>query len=435
MAQHDTQDARLASLLRAAVAARGARDPAAEMRALRNVLALDPANPSALNALGMLALGTRDFAAADSHFTAAANADPAAPPLWLNVANARRQRGDTEGERTALHRILQIDQRHLMATLRLAELHERLGELPQAGVRWGAVLAIVQMMPEAPAALEPIIAHAQRFVLERSAAFGEAVDAGLAPARAAIDPSERRRFDACIDTLLGRRRIYVNECHGMRFPFLPADEFFDRRLTPWLTKIEAQTDAIRAECAALLRGGDAGFEPYVAMDAGTPENIWSGLDHSLDWSAFYLLRYGKREDAAQAACPITTAALDAMPLNDMPGRGPTAFFSILKPRTRLPAHSGVSNARATVHLPLIVPPGCGFRVGGETRKWVEGHAFAFDDTIEHEAWNDSDQLRAVLIFDAWNPHITPVEQDLLRRFFMVADASGHDPGGAATIAD
>ena len=435
MAQYDTRDARLASLLRTAVAARGARDPAAETRALRDVLALDPANPAALNALGMLALGARDFAAADVHFTAAANADPAAPPLWLNVANARRQRGDSEGERAALHRVLQVDQRHLMATLRLAELHERLGELSQAGARWGAVLAIVQMMPETPAALEPVVAHAQRFVLERNAAFGDAIDEGLADARATIDTADRRRFDACIDALLGRRTIYANECHGMRFPFLPADEFFDRRLTPWLTKIEAQTDAIRRECAALLRGGDAGFEPYVVMDAGTPENKWSGLDHSLDWSAFYLLRYGKREAAARAACPVTAATLDTMPLNDMPGRGPTAFFSVLKPRTRLPAHSGVSNARATVHLPLIVPNGCGFRVGGETREWVEGHAFAFDDTIEHEAWNDSDQLRAVLIFDIWNPHITPVEQTLLRQFFRVADTSGHDPGGSTRVAE
>jgi aspartate beta-hydroxylase len=111
------------------------------------------------------------------------------------------------------------------------------------------------------------------------------------------------------------------------------------------------------------------------------------------------------------------------------------FFSILKPRTRLPAHTGVSNARAIVHLPLIVPPSCGFRVGGETREWREGEAFAFDDTIEHEAWNDSDQPRVVLILDVWNPHLTGIERDLLTRYFDVADASGFDPAALASVAD
>ena len=74
---------------------------------------------------------------------------------------------------------------------------------------------------------------------------------------------------------------------------------------------------------------------------------------------------------------------------------------------------------------VIVPPGCGFRVGGETREWQEGTAFAFDDTIEHEAWNDSDELRAVLIFDVWNPHMTTSERELLLRYFASADASGY----------
>ena len=59
-----------------------------------------------------------------------------------------------------------------------------------------------------------------------------------------------------------------------------------------------------------------------------------------------------------------------------------------------------------MHLPLIVPPGCGFRVGSETREWVPGKAWVFDDTIEHEAWNLSDVPRGVLIFDIWNPFLT-----------------------------
>jgi len=58
-------------------------------------------------------------------------------------------------------------------------------------------------------------------------------------------------------------------------------------------------------------------------------------------------------------------------------------------------------------LPLIVPPNCRFRVGATTRQWRVGEAFVFDDTIEHEAWNGSDELRVVLIFDVWPPALGP----------------------------
>ena len=67
------------------------------------------------------------------------------------------------------------------------------------------------------------------------------------------------------------------------------------------------------------------------------------------------------------------------------------------------------NTRLICHLPLIVPPGCGFRVGNETREWEEGKLLIFDDTIEHEAWNESDQDRVVLIFDIWRPELSEAD--------------------------
>jgi aspartyl/asparaginyl beta-hydroxylase (cupin superfamily) len=98
----------------------------------------------------------------------------------------------------------------------------------------------------------------------------------------------------------------------------------------------------------------------------------------------------------------------------MPGKAPTVMFSVLQPRTAIPPHTGSTNARVTVHLPLVVPPGCRFRVGGETREWREGEAWAFDDTIEHEAWNDSDSPRAILILDVWNPLLSEAERAVVR---------------------
>ena len=103
--------------------------------------------------------------------------------------------------------------------------------------------------------------------------------------------------------------------------------------------------------------------------------------------------------------------------------------AFLKPKTRIPAHVGVSNTRLVVHVPLIVPQGCGFRVGNETREWIPGKAWIFDDTIEHAAWNDSDKLRVVLIFDVWNPLLTPPERAMITAMTAGMNAFAGKSGG------
>jgi aspartyl/asparaginyl beta-hydroxylase (cupin superfamily) len=163
------------------------------------------------------------------------------------------------------------------------------------------------------------------------------------------------------------------------------------------------------------------------MDAGTPDSHWTPLDQNMDWGACFLWEYGQPNRQVIERCPRTAEVIASIPGATIPGRAPNAFFSLLRPRTRIPPHTGVTNTRAIVHLPLIVPEGCGFRVGGETRSWVEGQPLAFDDTIEHEAWNDSDSLRAVLILDCWNPHLTEAERQIITRYFDAADSAGYNP--------
>ncbi len=395
------------------------------------VLKAQPDQPHAQNGLGMIALSQQRYADAAMHFRRAAIADGREPALWINVARAAREMDDVDGEKAALDAALAIDQRHFMARLRKAELHEREGERGAAAEAWNAVVSLASQIEDLPAPLVERVSHGRRFVSDHAEALGTAIEARIAVARDALSLPERRRFDVCLDAMLGRRRIYANECHGAAFPFLPADEFFAQSLFPWARALEAQTNAIRDEFRALASSSDAPLRPYVAMDAGTPDSKWTPLDHNLDWGAIFLEEYGARNLPLGAKCPATVSALDAIDRFDPPGRGPTIFFSLLKPKTRIPPHTGVSNMRAIVHLPLIVPVGCGFRVGGETRLWEEGHVFMFDDTIEHEAWNDSDALRAVLIFDVWNPHITFAERTLIRAMFEASDASGLGPARPA----
>jgi aspartyl/asparaginyl beta-hydroxylase (cupin superfamily) len=178
---------------------------------------------------------------------------------------------------------------------------------------------------------------------------------------------------------------------------------------------------ILAELQAILADPQAELTPYISLPPGVPANIWSGLDKSLDWGAFHLWKEGERFDEACARAPRTAALVESLPICLIKGRAPNVFFSILKAGSHIPAHTGVTNVRSVVHLPLIVPNGCEFRVGGETRTWVEGEAFAFDDTIEHEAWNRSDQDRAVLIIDAWNPYLSDHERAMICGFYAAAD--------------
>ncbi|MFL6763879.1 MAG: aspartyl/asparaginyl beta-hydroxylase domain-containing protein, partial [Sphingomicrobium sp.] len=111
----------------------------------------------------------------------------------------------------------------------------------------------------------------------------------------------------------------------------------------------------------------------------------------------------------------------------VPGASPNAMFSLLAPKTRIPPHVGVSNARLVCHLPLVVPEGCWFRVGDETRLWERGKAFVFDDTIEHEAMNPSDELRVVFIFDVWHPDLSEDERGAVAAL-IGADADSAQPG-------
>jgi len=384
-------------------------------------LRIRPDHPIALNMLGMEALAGNDAAVAKAHFEAATRADPKATALWLNLAKACRLLNDDAGEKAALESSLETDQRNLMSLIRLAELHERRGELAEATPRWAGVSALSREHSNPGPELSAIFDHARDFIAKRSQQLSDAIGQGLE--RDFADASERdlRRVSAAIDVMLGRRRVYTNECFGMHYPFLPADEFFDRDHFPWLSELEAQTDVIKAELIELLSSGDAGLSPYVEMPPGTPENKWSGLNNNKAWSALHLWRDGVRVEEACARAPKTAKIVEKFPLAGIPNRTPTVFFSILEAGKHIPPHTGVTNTRAIIHLPLIVPPGCAFRVGGETREWREGEAFAFDDTIEHEAWNRSDQDRAVLILDCWNPHLSDHERAMICRMFSIAD--------------
>ena len=385
------------------------------------VIAIDEEEPNARNWLGADALARTDAGAAAVHFEIACKRQPRERSHWINLASARRALGDSTNERAALEQALRIDQTDLLALVRMAELHERLGEAAPAAERWAAVLAISSTIGNPSPEFAGILAHAKTYVAERQRRLIDVVDEALDVELAEASIRDRRRMRAAADAWLGKRPIYTNHCEGLHYPFLPADEFFDREHFPWLGQLEAATPTILAELEAILADPEPGLTPYISLPPGVPTNKWSGLDKSLDWGAFHFWKEGERFGEACARAPRTAALVESFPMCRIEGKAPNVFFSILKAGSHIPAHTGVTNVRSVVHLPLIVPEGCEFRVGGETRAWVEGEAFAFDDTIEHEAWNRRAHDRAVLIIDAWNPYLSGHEQAMICRMYDAAD--------------
>ena len=386
-----------------------------------------PAEAVRLNSQGMIALRAGRFAEAERLFLAATGHDALASSLWLNVATARRAQGDDAGELQALNAAIDCDGRDFTGWLRKAQLYQRTGENSEALAAWSGVLQLAAQIDNLSSEVNSALQVGRDFVSKARERISEAVGSHLPRLQFSMDETEFRRSTAFVDLALGQRRAYNNECEGLYYPFLPADEFFDRRHFNWMPDIEAVTADIRTELENLLLDPNDELRPYVRMNKGLPENKWTGLDHSLDWGACFLWEYGQPNQPVLDRCPKTAEALGKLPLAKIPGRSPSAFFSILKPKTRIPPHTGVTNTRAIIHLPLIVPAECGFRVGGEVREWREGIAFGFDDTIEHEAWNNSEEMRAVLIFDVWNPHLTISEQRLISGYFEAADQSGFNP--------
>jgi aspartyl/asparaginyl beta-hydroxylase (cupin superfamily) len=115
-------------------------------------------------------------------------------------------------------------------------------------------------------------------------------------------------------------------------------------------------------------------------------------------------------------------AITGVPLARIPQRSPSVLYSQLRAGAHIPAHNGFVNTRLIGHLPLVVPGKCRFRVGNDVREWQDGRAWIFDDTINHEAWNDSDRTRVILLFEIARPELTDEENRLVAALFEGIDA-------------
>jgi len=169
---------------------------------------------------------------------------------------------------------------------------------------------------------------------------------------------------------------------------------FDRRSFPCTGPLEARWRGIRDECRRVLDARDR--LPLLRTLSRDNQRIAAGDD----WKVFVFHGFGYRSKLNCAACPETAAVLDAIPGLE------NAWFSVLAPHARIPAHRGISKGLVRCHLALIVPrerERCSLRIAGREVFWDEGKCLVFDDMNEHSVRNDTDEERAVLLLDVHRP--------------------------------
>lgn len=272
------------------------------------------------------------------------------------------------------------------------------------------------------------IERAQAAITAATRRFEEHMEQSLVSA--GFSQAQRpQRFQLGIDLLSGRAQLppspepHLQRPGALYYPGLPQRRYYEASQFTWTPVVEAATATIRSELDAWLAlSDDDRFTPYLVSDPSRPRNDVHGLLDNPSWSTLYIWQGGAPVTEMASHFPKTLQLMRGLPLPHIGVRAPSILFSRLGPGARIPPHHGMLNARLICHLPLIVPDGCGFRVGGETRRWEVGELLVFDDSVEHEAWNESDRDRIIMIFDIWRPELDETERRAVTALFAAIDS-------------
>lgn len=227
----------------------------------------------------------------------------------------------------------------------------------------------------------------------------------------------KRRYQADQDKLAELQEVYGSKAvariglsHALEFGDVPGNPlpgpsgyviagltsmpWHDTSEFAWTRHLEQSWQDIRAEVEAVMKDS-ALLSSYTYLN----QEGWDALR--------FVDRYRVNEENCRR-CPKTAAVLKTIPHYPM---FRDAMFSVLSPGTHLPPHRDGSNVYLTCHLGLSIPSGSGIRAAGQTHTWEEGKCIIFDSSYEHEAWNNGDQPRVVLLIDFLHPELTDIEAE------------------------
>ena len=364
---------------------------------------------------GIAALQASRADEAQVHFQAAIDAGLATTKSWLGLTLASLVRGDNRAAEASVDEVLAREPHNLRGLIIKGDLLLGRDEQRQAVSHYNLVMRLAATLADIPPQLQQDLVRIQGRLEQISEAF-QAQLLDRLQAEGYRRDTASARFNRGLDMLMGAAEReddtspFPQKPHAFYLPDMPYQPFYPSEKLPWVRAVESATDAIEAELSAFLASRAQAFAPYIhgglELPGQTPDTL---KDHN-NWTAAFLIRDGVEDSEWSAGCPTVGALMDTLPLTAIKGFSPSVLFSKLKPGARIDPHTGLLNCRLICHLPLVVPAGCGLRVGDERRDVVRGEVWAFDDSINHEAWNNSTEDRIVLIFDVWHPDLTEQER-------------------------
>ncbi len=369
---------------------------------------------------GLEALRRGESATARTRFTDAIEGKSGVPEPWFLLAQACRHQGDRLAEMEALEQVLAADQANIAALLMMGDAQASTGDDRAATSYFKRALGYAGASGTVPPALHPMLNAAEQWLQASQSRFADHLATHLAAK--GLTGTQPPRIAEALSLLLGEKQRYVQEPTVFYLPGLPQRQFYERDEFAWIADMEALVPVMQEELRDVRASGHD-FDPYIVTQEGRPRSV-NPLADDNKWGAWYFWENGKRIAAHGAQCPKTMAALDLAPIPVIRNRSPMALYSVLEPDTHIIPHHGALNTRLICHIPLVVPENCALRCGNETRSWREGEALIFDDSIEHEAWNRSNETRIILLFDIWRPEISEAEKQALVAIFEAVDDYG-----------
>ena len=388
----------------------------------RDILKTAPDTPEALNFVAMCALSRGEFASAGQDLEHAARVNPTEPEIWKNLGIVHLAQHHGGEALDAFDRALGLEPMHFAARLHRGAALEQLGRIDDATAAYFGAVSTAQSRGKwrndmtTPPGLRPAVKHAIAFLdVQRKRIFMDL----LQPLRDKYGATSLTRIEQGLEIYLGDRPANYPDprqyCKFFYVPGLTATPYYPRERFPWHAELEKHTDTIREELRGVL-DQPIGMEPFLGTNDNKllkAQSLLDGTRGEAQWNSFFFHRHGEvfRQNAQR--CPLTTEILDSLPLVHIRDHAPEVLFSILTPGSHILKHHGVTNSRLVTHLPLIIPEDCAISVGGVEHAWQEGCCVTFDDTFEHEAWNRSDKVRAVMILDSWHPDLTEAEREAI----------------------
>ena len=364
---------------------------------------------------GIAALQASRADEAQAHFRAAIDAGLATTKSWLGLSLASLVLGDNPAAEASVDEVLAREPHNLRGLIIKGDLLLGRDEQRQAVSYYNLVMRLAATLVDIPLQLQQDLARIQSRLEQISEAFQAQLLDRLHAGGYRRDASSAR-FNLGLDMLMGKAereddaRPFPQKPHAFYLPDMPYQPFYPSDELPWVNEVEAATDVIEAELTAFLASQAQAFAPYIHGGLELPGQTPDTLKDQDNWTAAFLIREGVEDSEWSAGCPTVSAVMETLPLTAIKGFSPSVLFSKLKPGARIDPHTGLLNCRLICHLPLVVPTGCGLRVGDERRDVVRSQVWAFDDSINHEAWNNSADDRIVLIFDVWHPDLTEQER-------------------------